>query len=140
MGLDFVAEVDGAVAPGRPGGTYRPGDRIQLRYTAPAATYLVVVSLDSRGAVTAFYDDAGRSLALEPGVARVLDGSVVLDDALGPERVVGCFADAPVATGEVVAAGRRALRAAGGDPAATGPLDLPCEQATFLIHKRGGGE
>jgi len=136
VGLDFFAEVDGVVTPGRPGGSYRPGDRIQLRYSTPQQAHLVVVSLDSRGAVTAFYDDVGRSLPVDAGVARVLDGSVILDDALGPERVVGCFSTEPVPTERVLAAARRALAAAGGDPLAAGPLDLPCVQAAFVIHKQ----
>lgn len=135
--LGFHVRSDGEVRRGELGDVVHPGDQVQLRYSTPQHRYLVVVSLDARGAVTPFYDDAGRSLAIEPGTARLLDGSVELDDALGPERVVACFSAAPLETARVVEAGRRALTAAGGDPRAVEPLDLPCDQAGFVLEKRG---
>ncbi len=135
-GLTFHVERDGRVQVGDAGGVYHPGDRIQLRYTTGTHRHLVVVSLDSSGAVTPFYDADGRSLDIEPGVKQLLDGSVTLDGALGPERILGCFSERSVDTGEIIEAGRRALAAAGGDPAKVARLDIGCAQATFLIDKR----
>ncbi len=138
-GLSFHVQRDGAVADGTPGGVYHPGDRIQLRYSTGAHRHLVVVSLDSSGAVTPFYDAGGRSLGIEPGVAQLLDGSVELDGALGPERIVGCFSEEPLSTARIVKSGEAALAAAGGDPARVDRLDAACAQATFLIDKRRRG-
>ncbi len=135
VGLSFHVRSGGEVTDGQPGGTYHPGDAIQLRYTSGRHDHLVVVSLDSAGTVTAFYDAAGRSLPVTPGVGRLLDGSVVLDDALGPEAIFGCFSDAPIDTEAVRRAGVEALRSAGGDPAAVRRLDVACDQARLLIHK-----
>lgn len=135
-GLTFHVQREGQVEAGTPGGVYYPGDRIQLRYTTGTHRHLVVVSLDSRGAVTPFYDAGGRSLDIEPGVEQLLEGSVTLDGALGSERILGCFSERPVDTDDLVEAGRRALVAAGGDPAKVARLEVGCAQATFLIDKR----
>lgn len=136
VGLSFHVRAGDTVRDGQPGAVLHPGDAIQLRYSTPAHRHLVVVSLDGRGAVTPFYDDAGRSLAIEPGAARLLEGSVVLDDALGTERVVGCFSPTPLDTDAVVTAARAALRVAGGDPRAVERLPLDCAQATFTFEKK----
>ncbi len=134
--LSFHVRSGQTVEVGVPGASYRPGDAIQLRYSSPVDAYLIVLSVDSVGAATAFYDDHGRSLPIAAGVAELLDGSVILDDALGPERVIGCFSDAPLATADVLAAARAALSEASGDPRAVARLGAPCRQVSFLIDKR----
>ncbi len=118
------------------GEVLQPGDQIQLRISSPQAAHLLVVSLDSRGVVTPFYDLEGHSIPIEPGVAQLLEGSVILDEALGPERIIACFSEEPLETRTVLESGRRALRSAQGAPQAVKSLDLPCAQASFLIHKR----
>ncbi|MCB9525809.1 MAG: hypothetical protein H6702_20900 [Myxococcales bacterium] len=135
VGLSFHVRGPQGVRDGEPGAVLQPGDAIQLRYSTPAHRHLVVVSLDSAGAVTPFYDQGGRSLAIEPGVGRLLEGSVLLDDALGPERVVGCFSEAPLPTADVVAAAKAALAQAGGDPTRVERLPLDCTQASFTFVK-----
>ena len=134
--LTFHVKAGDEVIDGVPGGIYHPDDRIQLRYSTPSHRYLIVVSIDGRGAVTPFYDDDGRSLAIEPGVRRLLERSVVLDDALGPERIIGCFSREGLDTDEVVAAAEEALEDAGGEPSDVETLDIDCHQRTFLIEKR----
>ncbi len=136
VGLSFHVRSADGVRDGAPGAVLHPGDAIQLRYSTPAHRHLVVVSLDSRGAVTPFYEAGGHSLAIEPGSGQLLAGSVVLDDALGPERVVGCFSDAPLNTAAVLAAGRDALAASGGDPTQVSRLPLDCAQTAFTIVKQ----
>jgi hypothetical protein len=135
VGLSFDVERGGQVVPGDPGAIYKAGDRIQLKYSAPAPLNVVVVSLDGRGDVTVFHDDAGTGLRVEAGTARSLPTSIVLDDAPGAERIVACFSDSALTSAAVVAAGRRALAAAEGDPRTVGALDLPCAQAELLLHK-----
>lgn len=135
VGLSFDVERGGQVVPGDPGAIYKAGDRIQLKYSAPAISNVVVISLDGRGDVTVFHDDAGAGLRVEAGTGRALPTSIVLDDAPGAERIVACFSESALTSAAVVAAGRRALTAAEGDPRTAGPLDLPCAQADLLLHK-----
>ncbi len=139
VSFDVMTEA-GQVEPGVPGGMYRPGDRIQLRYTSPHRAYVLVVSLDSRGGVTVFYDHEGHSMAIEPGVGRPLPGSILLDDAQGPERVFACFSEGPLPTDVVLTGLAEALREAKGDPVAVEPPEeLPCKVLDFLIFKSGAG-
>lgn len=133
VALSFDVERDGRATPGDPAASYRPGDRIQLRYSAPTPMNVVVIGLDGRGEVLVYVDDAGAGLSIEPGTGRLLPGSLVLDAARGVERLIGCFTESPLASSAVTAAGRRALSAAGGDPRATRSLDLPCVQADLLL-------
>ncbi len=135
VGLSFHVRSGDQVQDGQPGGAYHPGDAIQLRYTSGVHEHLLILSLDATGAVTPFYDQDGRSLSVAPGVAQLLEGSVVLDDALGPEVIFGCFSEAPLDTDAVAAAGRAALQEAGGDPSRVERLDVDCVQARLLIHK-----
>lgn len=136
VGLSFHVRTPAGVSDGVPGGTYHPGDAIQLRYNSPAYEHLVVVSIDGRGTVTPFYDADGHSLGIEPGVGKLLDGSVILDDAEGTERIIGCFSPEPLDTATVVAAAEAALADAEGDSAAIDRLAVDCAQAAFTIEKR----
>lgn len=135
LSLSFDVERDGEAVPGDAAATYRKGDRIQLRYSAPVAMNVVVVSLDGRGEVSVFHDEAGAGLRVEAGAGRPLPGSLVLDDAPNAERIVACFSESSLSSAAVVAAGRRSLAAANGDPRTAGPLDLPCAQAELLLFK-----
>lgn len=137
--LAFYTRSGDTVQLGTPGGSYHPGDQIQLRYSTPNHRHLVVVSIDSAGAITPFYADGARSLRIDPGVAKVLDGAIELDGTLGPERIIGCFSAAPLDTSKVVGAARAALEAAGGAPDRVERLPLDCAQSTFLIHKAARG-
>ena len=132
--LGFWVSTAGGPRRGEPGGRYRAGTRVQLAPRAPRPAFLVVVSLDSRGAVSVFADRAGQALPIPRG-GTLLPESIVLDDAVGPERVNGCFADRAIPTAAVVAAARRALTAAGGDVRAVDALPIACAQAGFTIVK-----
>lgn len=133
--LTFHVKSGAEIRVGEDGDALYPGDQIQLRVSTPQPTHLVIVSLDGSGAVTPFYDDEGWALEMEAGVAQLLEGSVVLDDALGAERVLGCFSESPVSTQAVLDAAAEALEAVDDDPRRVERLDLPCEQASFLIEK-----
>jgi hypothetical protein len=135
LALSFDVERGGQATPGDLAAVYRAGDRIQLRYSAPKDLNVVVIGLDTRGDVSVYVDEVGLGLRVEAGAGRPLPGSLVLDDAPGAERIVACFAESPLTSNAVVAAGRRALTAAAGDPRSVGPLDLPCAQADLLLNK-----
>ena len=75
-------------------------------------------TIDAAQAVTAY----GSALALAGGVPRILDGSIILDDTLGPERIVAVVCDWPIAGELGVALARGALATAGGDPRQIGQI------------------
>jgi hypothetical protein len=78
------------------------GDAIRFVVDRPDGLYLLVVSVDGAGQVNVYYPyggaDAGR---IEPGARVVLDGSIVLDDAVGPERVWAVVSDRQVTVAEL---------------------------------------
>ena len=76
------------------------GARIQVRYQAAEHGYLFVASRDGRGQRTPLYPDTPtESLAIDG--AGTLDGSIILDDAVGPERIYGFFSTVPLTWTEV---------------------------------------
>ncbi|MBI4819621.1 MAG: hypothetical protein HY791_25330 [Deltaproteobacteria bacterium] len=81
------------------------GDAIQLRYHSGPHRYLLVISIDGARKVTPWYPAAaeGMSLPITRGQG-TLDGSIVLDDALGTEQVIGFFSDEPLRVSDLVSA------------------------------------
>ena len=97
------------------------GDRIQFRYSAGGYGYLMVVSLDGTGAITSLYpSESGESLQVDPGGTNVLQGSIILDDAIGTEQVYALFTASPLVFEEV----RQALRAQLEDGGPAGHIEL----------------
>jgi hypothetical protein len=127
--LGFYLERDGQVLPGDATATFREGDRIQFTYRAPYGS-LVLLSLDGDGRVSLYYPDHGDAgVPILPGDRHVLEGSVILDDARGPEVFLGFFGDA-----WDVASARRAAEDAFEDGGAEGlrALDLEYEDVALL--------
>ncbi|MFZ5475624.1 MAG: hypothetical protein ACOZNI_02515 [Myxococcota bacterium] len=112
--LGFYLQRDGAVLPGDPSATFREGDRIQFTYRAPHDR-LVLLSVDGEGRVSEYYPEAGGTgVPIVPGDRHVLEGSVILDDARGPEVFVGFFGEA-WDVGRARAAAEEAFEEAGVD-------------------------
>src|SRR5262249_6301084 len=97
--------------------------------------FLGIVGIDSARKVTAYAPAEGTLLAIPKGKNMLLEGSIVLDETLGPERIVAvrCATSMPIA--RVVEKATQALEAAGGDPVAVTAIDLGCTQTSFLIKK-----
>lgn len=92
--LGFYVMRDGQVTMGDPEATVRPGDRLQFSYRSGQADHLILVSVDGTGRVSVFYPERGEEgVEVIPGERHVLDGSVELDDAPGPEVFVAFFGD-----------------------------------------------
>ena len=94
------------VFPVRDGAVLAPKD--QLRFVAEPAglAYLLVAYVDGAGAANLYVPFGGdQSVHLDPGARIELPGSIVLDSALGPERVFALFSREPLRADDV----RRAL-------------------------------
>ncbi len=81
-----------------------PGDRIQFRYEAGGLDRLVLLSIDGSGTLSVFWPEQGdRPEAVQPKGEQLLEGSVILDDAPGPEAFVAVFGTADVRAAEQLA-------------------------------------
>ena len=81
------------VLPGAPDAVFHEGDRIQFSYRGPYSR-LILLSVDGDGFLTRYYPESGEvGVAIIPGSRGLLDGSIVLDDAPGPEVFLGFFGD-----------------------------------------------
>jgi hypothetical protein len=90
--LGFYLLREGQVLPGDPDGPVRADDRIQFTYHAATYDRLVLLSLDGRGQLTVFYPETGEQpQPVIPGETHVLEGSIRLDDAPGPETFVAFY-------------------------------------------------
>ncbi len=117
----------------------RAGDVVQLAYQAAGRRYGVIVSIDSRGAVTAHLPRGQRRAAeLAPGGNVALPTAYQLDDAPRWEAFYIVAAPQPFDV-DVVVAAARAAAAAPANGAADNParLALPAgfEQSAFLLKK-----
>jgi hypothetical protein len=92
----FVKDAAG-VREGTEGMRLREGDQVQFRYRALGRRYLFVVSVDGRGVISPLYPDSETtSIEVRPDGLHTLEGSVILDDAVGPERFLAVFSDRPL--------------------------------------------
>lgn len=130
-----------AVAHGGAGGTIdlgasdavvRPGDALRFAYEAERDGHLLVLNLDGRGEASVLHPfGAGASAPLAAGRREFLPGSVVLDDAPGPELLVAVFSLRPLEAAPLLEELRR--QAGRPEPA------LSCEgcEVTVLRLQRG---
>jgi hypothetical protein len=130
-GAGIVVRIGGAggdatqrdAAGGRPEMLAR-GERIRIGYWPGEHRYLIAVSLDDQGRVTALYPESGRSLEVAGGgETRYLPDSVEFTGA-GAERLVVVLSDQPLALDTVKRAAEDAYRKAGGDLIRLPALDV----------------
>jgi hypothetical protein len=116
--LQVYARSDQRVFRVRDGEVLRAGDEIRFAVTPAGASYVLIASVDGRGHVTIYVPyDGLESVAIDPHHPSELPGSIILDDAMGPERLFAIFSTAPVRVADVwptlqgvAAAGPEALR------------------------------
>lgn len=89
-----------------------PGERVRLKVRPGERTHLLALSIDGAGEVTALYDEAGRSLPVEPGTTTLLPDSIAFEGA-GPERLYVLFSSRPLAVAAAAAAARAEFGRAG---------------------------
>jgi len=77
---------------GAPDRVLKKGDQIQFRYGAGGRQNLVLISIDGAGTFTTFYPQQGEQpLPVTPLGEHVLQGSIILDAAPGPEVFIAVF-------------------------------------------------
>lgn len=90
----------------------RSGDRLQFVYQPGASNSVVIVGVDGSGSVQTYWpDDGDAPVLVVPGEEHVLEGSILLDGAAGPEIFVAGFG---AESAESIAEEVRAAFAAGG--------------------------
>ena len=102
--LAFYVKHGDAVREGAPGEVVCPNDAINFVVSTEQPAFLAIISVDGAGKVTAYYPDGPTAAAVPAGRDRVLPRSVLLDDTLGLERIVGLFCDRPTGVAELAAA------------------------------------
>jgi hypothetical protein len=112
-----------------------PGDAIRFKVSTEHAGYLAIVGLDSAQSVSVYYPEKDDEARIEPREQALLDGSIVLDTTLGPERIVALLCARPLEQNAVRDAGRAALSAAAGDPGKIQRLPIDCAQTSVLLQK-----
>jgi hypothetical protein len=130
----YVRRGSGVVVAAQSPATVAPGEQIRFEVTLTRPGFLGIVGLDAAGAITPYVASGKRLRRLDVG-RQLLDGSILLDDTLGAERLIAvlCKDDRP--TREVIDAARAALDRAGRDAERVGTLPMSCDQATFLLQK-----
>ncbi len=99
--LGFYVFRDGDAFPGTADDAVRAGDQVQFTYHPGGFSRLVVVGVDGNGTTQVYFPEPGESpMAVVPGEQHVLEGSILLDDAPGPEVFVAFFDGRP--TGEAL--------------------------------------
>lgn len=115
------------------GAVLRPGDRLRFAVQSGSGSFVLIGSVDGRGETSVYYPST--PLERDGGLGLLLEGSIVLDDAPGPERVFALFSDRPLQIAEV----KKQLRAVsnGGADAirSTRKLPMPLVQASVLFEK-----
>lgn len=114
-----------------------PSEAIRFAISTPSPGFVAIVGVDAAATVSAYVPaGAGPGVRLGAGRQQLLDGSIVLDDTLGAERIFAVRCDDAIDVADVVASARAALRRAG-HPARIELLALPaaCAQTSFLIEK-----
>jgi hypothetical protein len=117
-----------------PGDEVQPGDALRFRPLPvwPGARYIQIGSVDGTGAYVPFYPAGadGGSVPLPPA-GMALDGSIRLDDAPGPERLLIVLSAVPLAVQDVAraalshAATARRIDEVGGVPVVSAWSVLP---------------
>lgn len=136
-GWAVYANRDGQTFVVRDGIALVAGDRIRFTVMPERARYLIVALIDGRGAATVYYPYDGQYSAPITGQRVELEGSIVLDDAPGPERIYALLSDRPLAAADVKAE-LQTVAAGGADTIrSTRALRVPARAQLSLVFEKG---
>jgi anti-sigma factor RsiW len=80
----------------RDGAPLAAGDGLRFVIMPDGAPYLLIASIDGAGAASIYFPYRGARSERLDGARIELPGSIVLDDAPGPERLFALFSDEPI--------------------------------------------
>jgi len=104
--IDFMVLQDGTVTDGGPDTRVRAGDQVQFTATAHGFDSLVLLGFDGTGRMAVYWPERGsEALAIDPDETVLLEGSLRLDDAPGPEAYLAVFGVDEVSEAAVLAEG-----------------------------------
>ena len=111
------------------------GERLRLGYQAGGHRYLLSLSIDDRGQVTAIYPEQGASVGVPAETAtRYLPESLELTGA-GTERIIVLLSDKPIEVEAARQAARAAYDRARGDLSRLPSLGLQAEEFSRTFSK-----
>jgi len=102
--IAFYLKHGNAVRKGGPREVVFPNDAINFTASTDGPAFLAIISMDGAHKVSVYYPDGPTAAPLGVGRDQVLPLSVVLDDVLGIERLVGVFCDQPLSVDQLQAA------------------------------------
>ena len=129
VALGMFVRRDGRVRAWAAGELVREGDVLAFTYSSEEDRTLAVFDVEGRSATLLFPTEGETTAAIAAGRDVAIDAAAELDASLEPERIVGVFCDAPVAT----AALAEALRSA----APEAVLPAGCVAVTLELEKMG---
>jgi hypothetical protein len=96
---------DGRVISLKDGDRAHKGDEVRFVVSGAGLPWLMIASVDASGQATIYHPYNGeRSAALSKDPTVEIPGSIVLDEAAGPERLFALFSKEPLAAADVKAA------------------------------------
>ena len=134
LGLEVYCQRADQVFRVNPGDRLLPEDRIRFAVSTPGPGQVMIVSVDQQGEVSLFCP-AGP---VEGGRTE-LEGSTILDESKGAERIFAVFSEESLDFGAVESAVARGLEETG-DVAKLQKLPLELAQNSLLIQKGSSGE
>jgi hypothetical protein len=136
LGLDVIVrrKADGRTGRVAPGEVLHPGDALRFRVRTPRSGFVVVLSREANGTWSQFAPGAGDALPVTGPGDSTFDGSVELDESLGPEQLVTvlCSSRAAAVAALDVA---RARASSPGDAPARLPLAAECSHTVLPYSK-----
>ena len=95
--LGFYVKRDGQVRRGGTGEIVFPHDALDFTVSTDHSGFVAILSIDGARHASVYYAAGATAAAIGAGQDQVLPLSVLLDDVVGPERVVGVFCERAIA-------------------------------------------
>ncbi|MBI2373687.1 MAG: hypothetical protein HYV07_06775 [Deltaproteobacteria bacterium] len=101
--IELFAKTSGGVIQVDESTSLVEGDAVQLRVRGGGSTRIVVLSVDGARKVSSWYpsDDTHPSVLIPPNRLDTLEGSILLDEAVGAETVIAIFGDETLDAGKL---------------------------------------
>jgi hypothetical protein len=110
------------------------GSALRFEVVSARHAHLTVLGLDGNKGVHRYLPAGELPIVVSSGANEIKE-DVLLDDTIGPERMVALFCATPIPFEKLSEAGTRALELAGGDPRKVANLPAGCAEASVVLEK-----